>query len=592
MRLRFPYRRQSLGAVLLLLHLASGPVWGQQPTPDLPSPVVRVWTHLVLVDVLVKDKNGQHLTGLNLQDFTLLEDGKPQKIATFAIEQPAEVAKTLQGQLPVLPPNVATNRPAYLLRPGTPTILLLDALNTRVQDQARARLELLRYLDTQLEPGRQLAVYTLGRSLQVLQDFTDDPRLLKAAIESFTPEKPLQLQIEDVDRRMPSLPGATAGARGDIRPDIGQVLERIRGFYTEESNVALDTRVGITLTAFRQITRAVMGLPGRKSLIWVSGSFPLATFSRIIDHSETPSNDPNYVSVEREYEDLLRQTASLLNDAQIAVYPVDARGLIGSVIDDASQQGVDAAGRVKLGAAFGQEVMQKGSVLQTTQASMKVFADDTGGLVFVNRNDMDHAVALSVADTSTYYVLGYYPQDKDWNGKYRKIQVKLNRPGLDARHRRGYYALAPMQDQKRAKTKDAELALAMRWDAPEATMVTFDARVLLSPPAARMKVSVEFLVDPTTVTAEDAGNGAKRYALEFHVAAYTPRGELAAQSDKAWKATLKPADDAAIRQQGLPFRTELDLAPGRYKLRLGAVDDRTAYIGTTSLWVNVGESKK
>jgi VWFA-related protein len=591
MKFRFAARYSFAGAILLAFLLQAGiqGAGGQQPAPGVPPPSVRVSTRLVLVDVVAKDANGQHVTGLTAEDFTVLEDGKPQKVAIFSFEQPPVAAKTAENSLPPLPENVTTNRPAYLTTSGTPTILLIDALNTPARDQARARLELLRYLAKQLRPGQPIAVYTLGRSLQVLQDFTDDPRLLKAAVERFSPDDPMQLQIGDVSQRVPRSSGAAQGYRNPS-PDPTNVLQRIRLFYTEEANVALDARVGMTLSAFQEIARNVAGMPGRKSLIWVSGSFPIATYSQIKD-LENRSNNPSYVSVDRQYEDVLRRTASIMSDSQVAVYPVDAAGLLGSLIDQASQSGVNDSGLLKVGEAFAEDLRAKNAAVENVQTSMTMMAAETGGLVFINRNDLDNAVALSVADASAYYVLGYYPEGKNWDGKFHKIEVKVKRSGVDTRYRRGYYAAAPGENQKTTKIREGEIASAMQWNAPLATTITFDARVVSPAPSAKMKVPVEFLVDSATVSAEDTPGG-KRFSLQFHVAAYALEGKLAASRNQGWRATLKPADEQTIRQQGLPFRTELELAPGRYKFRLGVVDDLTGYIGTANLWMEVGPPQK
>src|SRR5260370_30370599 len=107
-----------------------------------------------------------------------------------------------------------------------------DALKTPVQDQSRARLEMLKYLDKQLQPGQQIAVYTLARSLKMLQDFTDDPALLKAAVQSFNPSVSMELQIADVNQRLPRLSGALpdSGVRSPGR-DPGLFIQRIQEFY-------------------------------------------------------------------------------------------------------------------------------------------------------------------------------------------------------------------------------------------------------------------------------------------------------------------------------------------------------------------------
>jgi VWFA-related protein len=565
------------------LTFALGPAgWAQEQKPEVPSPAIRVSVRLVLADAVVTDKDGKVVTGLGPQDFTVLEDGKPQKVTMVWFEQPAELARVLRGQRAIMPPNVTTNRPAYRMPSGAPVIVLLDALNTPVQDQSRARLEMLKYLDKQLQPGQQIAVYTLARSLKMLQDFTDDPALLKAAVQSFNPSVSMELQIADVNQRLPRLSGALpdSGVRSPGR-DPGLFIQRMQEFYEEQTNVVTDARVGMTLTAFRGIAQAVAGLPGRKSLVWVSGAFPMATYSRVIQYSANPNNDPNRVRIENLYEDKLRETDSILTDAQVAVYAVDARGLMGQLLGGAEDQGVSKAGTLVGGAEYAQSLQLASGALQETQATMKQVAGDTGGKFFINQNELDHSVALSVQDGASYYLLGYSPEGKA-DSKYHKIEVKVNRPGATVRARHGYYAAGSGDDAKATKQRDAEVGMAMQYGSPGATGVTFDARVTPPTPAAKMKVGIDFIVDPSTISAQDDAGG-KKLALEFHAAAYGSNRKLAGQKDVAIKPTLKPADFTRIQQQGLPYHVDVELPPGRYTLRLGVVDQHNGVIGTADM---------
>ena len=583
-------RRGSIRVLVVAMALAgvalaqSAVVWAQEQKPEALAPAVRAFVRLVLVDALVTDKDGKMVTGLGAPDFTVLEDGKPQKVTTVSFELASEVARTLRSQRAILPPNVTTNRPAYRVPAGPMVIVVLDALNTRSLDQSRARMELLKYLDTQLQPGQQVAVYTLSASLRILQDFTDDPALLKAAIQGFRPNESIALQLADINARV----GRRSGARpetlhgGGADQEIENALARMQLFLEEQANVVTDARVGTTLTAFRYIAQAVAGLPGRKNLVWVTGSFPLATYSRIIQYSANAVNDPNAVRIEHDYEDMIRETGSLLNDAQVAVYPVDARGLIGQLLGGAEDQGLNAAGQLKAGAEYAQDVQLASRSLQETQATMQQVAADTGGKVFTNRNDLDNSVALSAQDGASYYLLGYTPEGKA-DGKFHKIAVKVNRPGVTVRARHGYYAFPFGEDAKGPKQHEAEVGMAMRASSPVATGITFDARVVPPAPAAKMKIGADFLVDPTTLTLEDAGGGSKRLAVEFHAVAYQADGKVAGQRDVATKATLKAANFAAIQQQGLPYHVDLELPPGRYMLRLGVVDQRSGFIGTADL---------
>ncbi len=549
----------------------------------MPSPAIRVSVRLVLADAVVTDKDGKVVTGLGAQDFTVLEDGKPQKVTMVLFEQPAQMARALSSRRANLPPNVTTNRPEYHIPSGAPAILLLDALNTPVQDQSHARMAMLKYLDKQLQPGQQVAVYTLVRSLRLLQDFTDDPALLKAAVQGFNPSVSMELQIADINKRVPQLSGAKpdSGERRMAIADPALYIARMQEFYEDQANVATDERVGMTLTSFREIAQAVAGLPGRKSLVWVSGAFPIATYTRIVQYSADAINDPNRKRFDQLYEDRVREADSILTDAQVAVYPVDARGLVGQLLGGAESSGLSAAGTLVTGAEYGQNVQLASGSLQDSQATMKQVATDTGGKVFINQNDLDHAVALSVQDGASYYLLGYSPETKA-DGKFHKIEVKVNRPGVTVRARRGYFAIVPGDDAKAVKLRDAAVGMAMQYGSPGATGVTFDARVSPPAPAARMKVGIDFIVDPSTISARDDGGG-KNLAVEFHAAAYGANRKVAGQKDVAIKPTLKPADFTRIQQQGLPYHVDVELPPGRYTLRLGVVDQHSGYIGTANM---------
>jgi VWFA-related protein len=546
---------------------------GQQ-APTVPSPAVRVTVRMVLVDAVVTDKDGKAVTGLGPQDFTVLEDGKAQKLTTVSFENAGKLTEELRSRRMQLPPNVTTSRPEFRAPAGAPVIMLLDALNTPMLDQARARMEMLKYLNTQLEPGRPLAVYTLGSSLRLLQDFTDDPALLKAAVASFTPNAPVEQQISRMDQNLPRL-SSTGQANARL------IAERMREFFEDPANLGIDMRVGVTLTAFRAIAQAVAGLPGRKSMVWVTGSFPEATYTRIIKYSADGDNNPNRVAIDQNYDDRIKETTSALTDAQIAVYAVDARGLLGQLTGGAESQGLDAGGELKTGDEYAQDLKQASSRLQDYQATMKQVAEDTGGKVFVNQNDMERSVSLSVGDGAAYYLLGYTPSSKA-DGKFHKIEVKVDRPGVTVRSRRGYYAVQAGSEAAK-KQRDAAVAIAMQLSSPGASGVTFDARVVPPAPASKMKVGVDFIVDPTTIGTEDAGGGSKTLALEFHVAAYGTDGKLADHRDTSIKATLKPADYARVQQGGVPYHLDLELGPGQYMLRLGVMDQNSGIIGTADM---------
>lgn len=557
------------GELLILLVLA-GAVWlaAQQPPPQAPSTVLRVTTRLVLVDVVVTDHDGRPVTDLKPEDFTLLENNKPQPIATFSLEQPGPPAAARAEPLPKLPADVYTNRPEYRLPPGPLTILLLDLLNTPARDQAYAREQMLHYLSTQLQPGQRTAILVLGNNLYLLQDFTTDPRLLQEALQKLHPQTSAALAREEATTEIPSQIADV------VRASVVQNLQRVEAEYIA---AATDSRVAMTLGALRAIARATAGYPGRKNLIWVSAAFP---FVLIPEQAED-------FNLYRSYADDMRRTANQLTDAQVAVYPVDARGLVGFTVADAADSGRDRiGGHVRSGPGFGDQVGRSNQMLVDTQHSMRQIAADTGGRAFINRNDIDQAVALGIADGSTYYTLGYYPQDKTWDGKFRRIEVKLARHGLGVRHRRGYYALDPLARPEQTPEKEKEAALlAVLSDPLPPNLVTFLAHV---PPPEGGKLAIEFNVDAQSLSFEEV-EGRQHANVDFLVAAFSPEGKVVKSASDTVDARLRPETSARVRQEGLPFRLELELGPGRYQLRLVVRDNRTGWLGTVDVPLVVGQ---
>ncbi len=532
----------------------------QTQEPVRTEPAWRVTTRLVLVDVVVEDGKGRPVQDLRPGEISVFEDGRPVKTAFVTLETlgPARA-------VPSLPPHVHTNRPEYRSSPGPATILLLDGLNTPMQDQANARVQLLKYVSTQLKPGQPVAVFALGNSLRLLQDFTEDASLLQSAMASLRPMFSRELSMEDSGQQIPP----------SRESRLATVTQGLREFYTQHAIFARERRVAVTLAALRTIARSVATLPGRKNLVWVSASFPLTSF-------ETRASFANEV----------RLTTMLLTDARIAMYPVDARGLVGPSIADASRPGVDPrSGYLLVGAAYGDAILKEAEKMSGPLQTMDELATLTGGRVFANRNDIDNAVAASVREGESYYVTGYYPENKIWNGKFRRLRVTVARPGVKVRHRRGYYAIDPAVWNKGAKAAHADLAAALATGAAPATSVLFDARFAPASGPPTSKLLIDFLVGPATLSPQTVGDGSRRYQVDFHVVAVKSDGSVAARRDLRSGRIVKKADLEVLEQQGVPFSTELDLAPGTYQIRLAVQDTATGLFGTLTAPVTLSESK-
>jgi hypothetical protein len=204
---------------------------------------------------------------------------------------------------------------------------------------------------------------------------------------------------------------------------------------------------------------------------------------------------------------------------------------------------------------------------------MREVARETGGIAYINQNEIKEGIVVAMADSASSYTLGYYPEDKKWDGKYRSVKVKLNRDGVDTRYRRGYFAIDPAS----LKTNPEQGAVEALQDSAPNTLVTFSAQVK---PAASGKLGVDFLVDANTLSTEDVSGGNKKFNVVLYAAIFAPDGKmLGSQSLK-----VDQAFDAATYQQivgkGMLLHMDLNLPPGKNELHMAVRDNRTGNTGT------------
>jgi VWFA-related protein len=549
----------------------------QQAAPAIPPPTIRVTTHMVLIDAVVTDKQGKAITGLRPEDFVVEENGKVQKIVSLTTP-----ADSIPGAAPALPPGIYSNE-AQFRSPGRPiTVMLLDALNTPFTDQAYARTQMLAFVKEQFKPGDRMGVFALTGSLNVLQDFTSDPQVLYTALQRFKPltqtfpnGAPTVTSSDggpataastvaslDASTPPPSDSGANPGGglRGGSDTLISSAMAALQGFEGAQVAYAKDERAVMTLNALASIARILGGLPGRKNLIWVTGDISDLSFipeDRVMSNAELsedlPSMDTrrveehasgNYAATFRaSHAEEIRETASRLASAQVAVYPVDARGLsISTSID--------------------------------SQETMREMARETGGRAYVNQNEIKVGVERAFADEAAAYTIGYYPENKKYDNKYRSVKVKVKRDGVEVQSRRGYYAIDPTQIKGYNAQQQVTSALA---DIVPSTLVSFKAQV--KPASANStpgKTGVTFLVDASTLSAEDAPGG-KRLNVDFYANIYSG-GKIVATGGKKIDQVFDANTYQQIVKHGLATHLDLDPKPGQ--LRLAVQDARTGMVGT------------
>ncbi|MBZ5704535.1 MAG: VWA domain-containing protein [Acidobacteriia bacterium] len=553
------------------------PVQAQQGgSQEPPPPTIRVNTRVVLVDVVVTDKQGKPVSGLKAADFTVQEKGKAQKIAFFTT--PEEAQK--QNSPPELGPGIYSNKPEFRSPGGPVTVLLIDAVNTPFRDQAYARLQMLKYVKQQMKPGQRMGVFALTNSLRVLQDFTTDPQVLITALEKYTPQEQ-QFKAGVVAPVSAALGSTDLSAGGLAMLEFAQ--SEISAFQAIQVGYQLDRRVEVTLIALRSMARMLAGIPGRKSVVWLTAAFPfeLIPEDRSLSEAELMESLPSVkqksvgatasgsiaATGRQSHSEEIRQVAAELASAQVAIYPVDVRGLMSGMEflpeDADNRQAVDSSGRA----------IARMSDAAASQETMREIAAETGGKAYVNQNEISVGVGLAMADDSASYTLGYYPEDKKWDGKYRSIKVKVDRDGTEVRHRRGYFAVDP--SQVNGRKPEQEVADALHDMAPD-TQVSFSAQVKKTDQG---KVGVSFLVDPKTVSATDSSGG-KKLNLAVYAAVFSPEGKMLDNASQKVDQVFKEDVYQQILQHGILLHMDLNPQPGKNQLRLAVQDLSTGMVGT------------
>jgi VWFA-related protein len=547
-------------------------------------------TSLVLVDVVVTSRN-KPVQGLKESQFQVLENGKVQPITSFEEHQPP-ATQDLPKPAP-LPPDTYGDRLDYPASSPV-NVLLLDALNTPVADQLQARRQMLDYLKT-LPPGTPIAIFTLASRLRMVQGISADRSLLSAAIQSAAGgPRPSAVLDPATDQVIDS---TVADA-----PNLGfsqQAVSTMQQFQADITALQTDARVRLTLEAMQQLARYCSGIPSRKNLIWFSGSFPL--------NLDADASLDSPFEAARNYAEELRETSHLLSAARVAVYPVDARGLLTLPMSDASYSpsatttapAAGASNGVRHGTlASGMPAYAKGNLQFMKQtaaehASMLQVAMDTGGWAFVDSNGLHQAVERIIEHGSSYYTIGYATSNKQMDGKFREIQIRVAGGKYQSAYRRGYYADDPLKRMP-FRSSETSLAATAAHDAPTASELLFRVQVVPSKnePAGPLKTPVkryalDFTIDTHSLSLNTLADGSSRAQVEFIVIAYDQDGRRLNSSDIGFAFHLRPGQYEAALHSGIPKQVEFDLPPGHVYLRVAVHDLPSNRIGSTEFPLTV-----
>ena len=380
--------RSLLAAVLIPCALHPLPAQRDSPpqqTPQNPESSDLVFhssVRRVILDVVVTDFNGKPVRGLSREKFSIREDGKLQQVLSFDAHEFDEIPDPLP-KLPSLPSNTWVNVPAVPEK-GPLYVILYDMVNMETDDQATARKQLLKFISDK-PPGARFAIFVFSDGLRLVQGFTADQSQLLAAMDPKSP-----------------------------RPHVPKIF-----LYGDNYGRG---QVGPIVSVFTRIAHFLDGFPERKNVIWVTGSIPTTILP-------TENLNPNTEAVS--YNDEIKEAINAMARSQIAVYPVDVRGVVITHIQSRPQTGAGGSAMT---------ITTDSTALNASYSTEGDIATATGGRAIYSCNDLRGALAEATEAGANYYTLSYAPSNHDYDGQLRNIHVELSQHGYRLAYRRSYYA--------------------------------------------------------------------------------------------------------------------------------------------------------
>ncbi len=522
-------------------------------------PAISVSTRLVQIGVIARDKNGP-VPNLTKDDFVVLDRGKSQKISVFSAD--AALAPQQPPEQP-LPPNTFSDLPRYgTVVPRSVTVVLLDSLNTLYGSSAEsqyehtpywmedlalrnAQLHLIEFIK-QLQPQDRVAIYGLRHSLGILCDFTNDREQLLAVLKNYDSRSVTNRRVVEpgntmVIQRGHDNPAAdiTAGAPMSAFENKGSL---------RLANAANEDRGAETMDALRQIAGHVANIAGRKNLVWLTANLPF------------PAVD----------------MAHVLSPSNIAVYPVDARGLLPqSPMALENIAGTADADDVS-GASGHMDNMPAQSSQPIGITTMQELSDETGGQAFVNTNDITGAIRKAVEDSAVTYTLGFYIDRDALDGKFHTIKIQVRGKGLNVRYPKGYFAFPDT-----AATKNENSArLVTEVESPlESSAIPMQATVDRVDQPLPHSLKVRCSIDAHHVHL--ASDGAVRTgAVDVYVIEQDQTGKVLFNSRKTFNLQVPEKQYDALLKSGLLFHEDVQPRAGATTLRILVEDPATAKVGS------------
>lgn len=403
------------------------PVSAPPPSPlsTASVPTLRVNSRLVYVDVVVRDSRGQVVPGLTQPDFRVTEDGVAQTVTSFRAISEDVPAQSYTPATPVTHARDTSAFSASPTKPDTLNMVLFDLVDTSPLNQTYARHQMLRFLQS-LPPKTRITLFILSSGeLHTVPNRTGDASSLADAARQLLSRSSPVFQSSNNARKHDDTTGSLPGFATPGGEDTG-ILTDLASELSTENFQHSQVRSDVVQAALRALDITTAGFTGRKNLFWLAETFPpggsaVGTPGRTANGFQAFGSDPT---------------------SRMAIYPISVLGLESDAIAaEMNGNGVTLGGT--LGSpALGAQIDDRRSEQQRLRESMEHIAAQTGGEAFFGTNDLTAALHKALSDGENYYSLAYAPTNRNWNGRFRKIQVKLARRGDSLSYRQGYLALS------------------------------------------------------------------------------------------------------------------------------------------------------
>jgi VWFA-related protein len=583
-------------------------VTGQEQTQQKPDEVLRVRTNEVRLDVVVKDKKGHAVKDLTQADFEVLEDGVSQRIQSFRFvnrEAPADSSPNSPSRnADRKESEPETSRPLTPPRRTTPgvTALVFDRLSPEARSLARKAG--IAYAQEGMAAGDFTGVFRIDQSLNTVQPFTDNSELVKAAIEHATTAAPSSYvsgaqKVRDLADQNIALDqeatssASTAQAAGAARDSAGasaagqasgqaaaqQELNNMQASMLQQFEALERDQQGFaTINGLLAVINPMRNLPGRKTIVFFSEGIALP-----------PSVQMKFPAV-----------ISAANRANVAIYTIDSAGLrteggqeeAANELNSIASQRMQQQGRGNdrgVNGPYTKSLERNEDLLRfDPRSGLGQLADETGGFLIHDTNDLTNGLRRISDDMHGYYMITYVPKNEDYNGRFRRINVKLDRSNVELQTRKGYYAIESV-GQLPVLDYEAPAIAAARNARPDANPFPFHAAALSYPATNQPGLTLIIAEAPMSAFNFATAADKKTYSADFSIVALVKdgTGEVVQKVSKHYPLTGTIDSLESARKEELLFYRETQLTAGSYTVEVIAYDQLAGKTSIHTSSINV-----